>query len=89
MNLSAIKYLFHLILEGEKTSKEIAKESGGSIYSISHAMGALHSLNLVKHPESAGGIFLTVMLIRKLTFMYIQKTAFCNYEFFYKTMAYS
>ncbi len=51
MNLNAIKYLFHLTLEGEKTSKEIAEESGESIYSISHAMGALHSLNLIEHPE--------------------------------------
>lgn len=51
MSLYSIKYLFHLIFEGEKTSRELSDELGGSIYNASHAMGALHSLGLVKHPD--------------------------------------
>jgi len=51
MKLYIIKYLFHIIFDGEMTSMEIAEESGNSIYSVSHAMGLLHSLKLIKHPE--------------------------------------
>lgn len=51
MSLCSIKYLFHLIFEGEKTSREIAEESGSSIFSVSHAMRVLQQLSLVKHPE--------------------------------------
>ncbi|MCF6148681.1 MAG: hypothetical protein E3K37_08475 [Candidatus Kuenenia sp.] len=51
MNLFIIRYLFHLVFEGEKTNSELSKEVGGTISNVSHAMHRLYALDLVKHPE--------------------------------------
>ncbi len=50
MTLYIIKYLFPLIFEGEKTSRELAEEIGGFLYNASHAMGILQRLGLARHP---------------------------------------
>lgn len=52
MLLFIMKYLLILIFEGEKTSRELAAETGSSIYNASHAMGVLQKLGLAKHPEN-------------------------------------
>lgn len=51
MNLFIIKYLFHLVFEGEKTNSELSKEVGGTMSNVSHAMHRLYASGLVKHPE--------------------------------------
>jgi len=51
MNLYILKYLFLLIFEGEKNISELSVEAGGTIYNASRAMGLLHRLGLVKHPD--------------------------------------
>lgn len=51
MNLFIIKYLFHLVFEGEKTNSELSKEVGGTISNVSHAMPRLYASGLIKHPE--------------------------------------
>ena len=51
MNLFIIKYLFHLVFEGEKTNFDLSKEVGGTISNVSHAMHRLYASGLVKHPE--------------------------------------
>jgi len=50
MTLWILKYLFHILFDGEKTSKELSSEFGDSIFSVSQAMSALLRLRLVKHP---------------------------------------
>lgn len=51
MNLYALKYLFLLIFEGEKTSRELSEAARRSISNASHAMRMLSRLGLVKNPE--------------------------------------
>ncbi|MEW6108981.1 MAG: nucleotidyltransferase domain-containing protein [Nitrospirota bacterium] len=52
MRLYALKYLFLLIFEGEKTSRELAELAGDRIYNTSHAMSILQNLGLVRHPQN-------------------------------------
>lgn len=51
MNLMPIKFIFPLIMEGEKTSRELADDLRAPLYAVSYAMGCLYKLNLVKRPE--------------------------------------
>lgn len=51
MDLFAIKYLFYIIFEGEKTISELIKDVGGSQSNVSHAMSVLNKFGLVTHPD--------------------------------------
>lgn len=52
MRLYILKYLFLVIFEGEKTSRELADLAGDRIYNTSHAMSILQRLGLVRHPQN-------------------------------------
>lgn len=51
MNLFIIKYLFPLIFDGEKTSRELAVHIGSPLYNASRATGMLQRLGLIRHPD--------------------------------------
>lgn len=72
MNLFIIRYLFHLVFEGEKTNPEMSKAVGGTLSNVSHAMRRLYALGLVKHPEGRARSWIadhtkkTIQIIEKL-----------------------
>lgn len=76
VNLYVLKYLFILIFEGEKTSREMSLITGSSLSNASHAMSSLSRLNLVKHPEKRERSWMSDttkalnLLIEKLLFVF-------------------